>query len=78
MECGCEQLIKGILKDGIIHVTELEMYGEGSGVFKGWILDEALKQSKGELEAVLVWEGGDSITRLKVKDGVIEETDVEL
>ena len=71
MECGCEQLIKGTLKDGIIHVTELEMYGEGSGTFKGWILDEALKQSKGELEAVLVWEGGDSITRLKVKDGVI-------
>ena len=78
MDCGCEQLIKGILKDGIIHVTELKMYGEGSGTFKDWILDEALKQSKGELEAVLVWEGGDSITRLKVKDGVIEETDVEL
>ena len=78
MECGCEQLIKGILKDGIIHVTELEMYGEGSGTFKGYILDEALKESTGELEALLVWEGGDSITRLKVKEGVVEEAKVEL
>ncbi len=78
MECGCEQLIKGILKDGAIHVTELQMYGEGSGTFKGWILDEALKQSTGELEAVLVWEGGDSITRLIVSDGVVTETKVEL
>jgi len=78
MECGCEQLIKGVLKDGLIHVTEFEMYGEGSGTFKDWILDEALKQSTGELEAVLIWEGGDSISRLKVKNGIIEELDIEL
>ncbi len=78
LECGCEQTIKGKLKDGMLTVTEFEMYGEGSGTFKSWILDEALKQSKGELEAVLVWEGGDSITRLKVKDGVLEEGNVEL
>ncbi len=78
LECGCEQTIKGVLKDGLLTVTEFEMYGEGSGTFKSWILDEALRQSKGELEAVLVWEGGDSITRLKVKDGILEEDNVEL
>lgn len=78
LECGCDQKIKGKLKDGMLTVTEFEMYGEGSGTFKSWILDEALKQSKGELEAVLVWEGGDSITRLKVKDGILEEDNVEL
>lgn len=78
LECGCDQLIKGKLKDGMLTVTEFEMYGEGSGTFKSWILDEALKQSKGELEAVLVWEGGDSITRLKVKDGMLEEYNVDL
>lgn len=78
LECGCEQSIKGILKDGMLNVSEFEMYGEGSGTFKSWILDEALKQSKGELEAVLIWEGGDSITILKVKDGIIEENDIEL
>jgi hypothetical protein len=79
MEGGCEQLIiKGNLKDEIIYIAELKLYGEGSGSFKSFILDEVLKQSKGELEAILIWESGDSITRLKVKDGVIEETNVEL
>ena len=77
LECGCEQLIKGTLKDGILNITKFEMYGEGSGTFKSWILDEALKESTGELEAVLVWEGGDSITRLNVKDGEISELEVE-
>lgn len=77
LECGCEQLIKGILKDEAIHVTEINMYGEGSGTFKSWILDEALKESTGELEAVLIWETGE-IYRLKVKEGVIEETEIEL
>ena len=74
--CGCEQLIKGTLKDDIIHVTDLEMDGEGSGHFRCMVLDKALRQSKGELEAILVWEGGDSITKLNVKDGVIEETEL--
>ena len=78
IECGCGQLIKGNLKEGAIHVTGFDMSGEGSGIFKSWILDEALKQSTGELEAVLIWEGGDSISRLSVKDGIIEESDVEL
>lgn len=78
MECGIEQSIKGILKDGMIHVTELEMDGEGSGTFRSFILDGALKESKGEMEAVLIWEGGDSITKLTVKDGVLEEIKIDL
>jgi hypothetical protein len=77
LECGCDQLIKGKLKDGMLTVTEFKMSGEGSGTFKDLILDEALKRSKGELEAILIWEGGDSITRLKVKDGILEESDVD-
>lgn len=77
LHCG-EQSITGILKDNNIHVTKIKITGEGSGTFKGWILDNALKQSKGELEAVLVWESGDSIETFKVKDGVIESTPLEL
>lgn len=78
MECGCEQEIEGILKDGIIHVTRMKMSGEGSGIFKHEVLDNALKQSAGELEAVLIWEGGDTISNFHVKNGIIEETDIEL
>lgn len=78
LDCGCEQEIKGILKDGVLSVTEFNMAGEGSGTFYAWILEPALKESKGTLEAVLVWEGGDSINRLTVKDGVVESKEVDL
>lgn len=77
LECGCGQEIRGALKDGMLTVTEFNMSGEGSGTFYNWILEPALKESKGVLEAVLVWEGGDSISRLKVKDGAVESEEIE-
>lgn len=78
IEGGCEQTIKGILKDGMLTVTDLDLSGEGSGSFMHYVMEPALKKSKGELEMVFVWEGGDSITRLTVKDGEVKEEDVEL
>jgi hypothetical protein len=53
-------------------------YGDGSGTFhQDTFVERWLPQSTGELEAVLVWEGGDSITRLICKDGVVEEKEVD-
>lgn len=78
LACGCEQAIKGILKDGALEVTSFEMSGEGSGTFYNWILESALKESKGSLEAVLIWEGGDSISRLIVNEGTVRTEQVEL
>lgn len=78
LECGCGQEIVGLLVDGQLHVIKLDMAGEGSGTFFNWILEPALKESRGQLEAVLVWEGGDSITKLTVDNGVVEQSDVEL
>lgn len=78
LECGCGQTIKGILKDGVLKISELDMDGEGSGTFFHWILEPALKESKGILEAVLIWEGGDSITRLVVQDGKVTHESIEL
>lgn len=75
---GCEQEIKGTVKDGVLTVTEFDITGEGSGTFYSWILEPALKESKGILEAVLIWEGGDSINRLTVKDGEVETEDIDL
>lgn len=52
-----------------------------SGAGSGWHYDnliEMLKESKGELEAVLIWERGDDITRIIVKDGVVNEEHIEL
>lgn len=78
LECGCGQEIKGVLKDGNLLVTEFDMTGEGSGTFYEWILVPALEESAGTLEAVLIWEGGDSIQRLKVKDGKVRSSDIKL
>ena len=78
IKCGCGQEIKAILKDGNLHITEFEIYGEGSETLMNWILEPALKQSTGKLEAVLVWEGGDSITRLSVNNGELKSENVEL
>lgn len=78
LACGCEQSIHGFLRDGQFEVSKFEMSGEGSGTFYHWILRPALQESKGTLEAVLIWEGGDSINSLKVKNGKVTETDIEL
>ena len=37
-----------------------------------------LEHSTGRLVAIQVWEGGDSITRLTVQDGVVKEEQIEL
>lgn len=76
--CGCEEEIKGNLKDNVLTITDLDMAGEGSGTFFDWILLPALKESKGTLEAVIIWERGESIERLTIKDGAATRTDIEL
>jgi hypothetical protein len=83
IECGCYQKIVGFaVKEGelitAIQVTSFEMHGEGSGTFWHEVLKQALEKSTGTLKAVRIWEDGDYIDRLSVKDGVITETEVKL
>lgn len=81
IRCGCEQEIKGTFADETnsgIRVTAFDMRGEGSGTFWHDVLRPALKRSTGILEAVRIWEGGDHVDRLRVKDGVITEETIEL
>lgn len=71
--------IEGLLTpDSILKVSKISITGEGSGTFCHDILTPALKQSKGKLVAVRVWEGGDSIDRLTVIDGKVESEEIEL
>jgi hypothetical protein len=78
LSCGCEQEIKGIEKADVLHINHINMSGEGSGSFFHHVLDNALKKSNGILEAVRIWEGGDSIDRLFVENGKVSVTEIEL
>lgn len=69
--------IRGVIEGGQVVVEKIVSSGVGSG----WAQDcvkGLLSHSTGQLEAVLVWEGGDSITRLIVDDGKVSEEKIEL
>jgi hypothetical protein len=71
------QTVTGFRQGDNILVKKLEMEGEGSGTVMGYF-EETLKQSTGYLEAVRVWEGGDTIDRLVVDNGVVTTSEVDL
>ncbi len=74
----CFEMV-GTEDNGDFVVTNITSYGDGSGTFhEDFFKNKWLPQSKGKLEAVLIWEGGDSITRIKSDDGVVEETEIDL
>ncbi len=65
--------------DGVdLKVDGIRNYGEGSGSFMRYILSNALKQSKGKLVVVCVWEGGDTITKTTYVDGIGDEVAIDL
>jgi hypothetical protein len=64
--------------NNILAVRSIECHGEGSGTALNWIIEPALKDSTGELDVVMVWEGGDSIDRMMCKNGKVEYKPIEL
>lgn len=76
-ELGEDDGMTVIPKDNLAIITEINLYGVRSGGDYE-VLKELLEKSKGELEAVAVWEGGDSIVRLCCIDGNVTEVDVDL
>ena len=77
LNCGCGQEISGTVENNVLKVDGMKMHVEGSGTFVNWILESALKKSKGILEASCVWEGGDTINKLIVNNGNVEWEDIE-
>jgi hypothetical protein len=59
-------------------VDEISVHGEGSGYLLWKVIKPALEKSKGRLVAARIWEGGDSVDRLVVVDGDVNEQDVDL
>lgn len=75
--CGDEDLI-GHIENDWFEIKEIEVYGEGSGNFIHYILEPAFKKSRGLLVVACVWEGGDTINILTVKDGTVSWEDINL
>ncbi len=65
-------------KDGNLTVRKIACWAECSGYMYEDVLKPMLQEFKGDIEAVTVWEGGDSILELKAKGGEIEESEIDL
>lgn len=70
--------LRGVQTGAYLDVDSIESYGEASGTMHDYLKETILSQSTGLLVAVLVWEGGDTIERLTVRDGVVTEEEIEL
>ena len=62
----------------ILTVMSFSCCGEGSGHAMYDVFLPAFKRSTGTLTASCVWEGGDSINRLEVRDGKVTWVDIEI
>lgn len=72
-----DKVIKGIIEGDTLVATELEYWsGDGSGHLYSDVLIPLFEEFKGTLEAIVVWERGDSVKRLSIHDGIVEETDI--
>lgn len=65
--------LSGQVRDNIFYVTSVSVRGEGSGWAFSY-LTALLEHSLGTLTAILIWEGGDSLSLLEVHDGRVERT----
>jgi hypothetical protein len=66
-----------VTNDGLV-VTSLDCYSEGSGTDYHELLIPLFKEFKGDLEATVIWEGGDTIERLSIVGGEATETEIDI
>jgi len=69
--------LKGTLEGSVVNVIELEYGGEGSG--HAWEkFKDMFRLSTGKFIASIVWEGGDAISRLIIKNGKVTEEEINI
>lgn len=66
------------LTEAILRVEKLSWYGEGSG--RSWerFKSSAVPKLKGEFKGLVVWEGGDSVEPIWIRDGVLVPCTLDL
>lgn len=78
MGCAGGFEIRGKPEGGYLLVETITNYGSASGTLQEYLEEDVLPNSTGYLRAILVWEGGDSITRLIVNNGEVSNEEVEI
>lgn len=76
IEMGCGQTIEGVLEGDLLKIKDMYMSGDGSGHIYNDVLIPLLKKSKGKLQALVTWEGGDTINKLVSVEGKVTEIDI--
>lgn len=59
--------------DSEVEINQFWWYGEGSRYSLGILKDKILPLTRGEADILFVWEGGESFSGLRVKDGLVTE-----
>lgn len=62
----------------VLHIETIEFGSEGSGHAYESTLLPLLRQTRGLFDALATWEGGDSLTRIHVNNGVVTESEVNV
>lgn len=75
---GGPEIIGVADEQGTFAVSELSIHGDWSGTVFRDILKPVFTSSKGQMEAVLIWEGGEQIQRVTVSNGNFTETEIDL
>jgi len=70
--------MQGKITKAGLEVTNVKVNGEGSGHDYEDLLKPLFVDYKGDLEAVMIWEGGDSITSISIVNGKVTEKEIEL
>ena len=69
--------LAGNIEGDKLVVTGLECYGEGSGHIYSDVVLPLFEDFKGSLQAIVVWEGGDTVNRLTIEDGNAKEEEID-
>ena len=64
------------LSPDVLEVTRIDWCGEGANKVED--LRTALSHTQGLADLLLIWEGGDSMTGLRVNDGEVTAHDVDI
>lgn len=64
--------------EGYVKIKDITWCATGSGRTYDVLTEKILPKTKGKMELIFTWEGGESISGLLVEDGKVTECNVEM